>query len=104
MPLPTHGIGTLEKQIQMKNEHSENVEAENPSSFRISVIVKLSETLIDRLPTIAVEESDHPSGITVSTLSSRLPGNRALVQILNALRERQLPLLNVERLDVRATH
>jgi hypothetical protein len=88
----------------MKNEHSENVEAGDPFSFRLSLIGKLSENLIDRQLTVGVEESNHPSGITVSTLSSRLPGNRALVQILNALRERQLPLLNVERLDVRATH
>jgi hypothetical protein len=70
----------------------------NPSRFRISVMGTLRKSLIDQLSTMEVEEVDDPTGITVSVLSNRLPGECSLVSILNALQEQRLPLLGVERL------
>jgi hypothetical protein len=82
----------------MKNETTKTPDAGDLLAFHISVIGKLSKRLIDRMALRIVAEFEHPSGITVSTLSGRFPGERAMIPILNALRVRQFPLLGIERL------
>jgi hypothetical protein len=87
----------------MKNETTENPDTGEAFDFHISVIGKLSKHLIDRMALRIVAEFDHPTGITVSTLSSRLLEERAMIPILNALRVRQFPLLSVELLTIESS-